>query len=70
MLINPLEGQEELEKNTVWRKSDKLTGKIPAEKVKVEVGLRGDTFTEIKKNLKKGDKILIKYIRGLKPAGK
>lgn len=70
LLINPLEGQEELEKNTVWRKSDKLTGKIPAEKVKVEVGLRGDTFTEIKKNLKKGDKILIKYIRGLKPAGK
>ncbi|HNW28489.1 MAG TPA: efflux RND transporter periplasmic adaptor subunit [Spirochaetota bacterium] len=70
LLVNPLEGQEELEKNTVWRKSDKLTGKIPAEKVKIDVGLRGDTYTEIKKNLKKGDKILIKYIRGTKAAGK
>jgi len=70
LLVNPLEGQEELEKNTVWRKSGKLTGTIPAERVKVEVGLRGDTFTEIKKNLKKGDKVLIKYIRGTKTSGK
>ena len=70
LLINPLEGQAELEKNTVWRKTEISSGKIPAEKVKVEVGLRGDTFTEIKKNLKKGDKILIKYIRGSKGSGK
>ncbi len=70
LLINPLEGQAELEKNTVWRKTEISSGKIPAEKVKVEVGLRGDTFTEIKKNLKKGDKILIKYIRSSKGTGK
>lgn len=65
LLINPLEGQAEMEKNTVWRKvSD--SAKLPVEKVKVEIGLRGDTYTEIKKNLKKGDKILIKYVRGSK----
>lgn len=70
LLVNPLEGQAELEKNTVWRKTNSSSGKLPVEKVKIEVGLRGDTYTEIKKNLKKGDKILIKYVRGMKGSGK
>ncbi len=70
LLINPLEGQAETEKNTVWMKKEGLSGKLPVVKVRVETGLRGDTFTEIKKNLKKGDKILIKYIRGSKGSGK
>jgi HlyD family secretion protein len=70
LLINPLEGEAEMEKNTVWRKTDSTTGKLPVEKVKVEIGLRGDTYTEIKKNLKKGDKILIKFMRGSKGSGK
>ncbi len=72
LLVNPQvgEGKNEPEKNTVWRKSDGLSGKLPVEKVKVEVGLHGDTFTEIKKNLKKGDKILIKFIKSAKGSAK
>lgn len=70
LLVTPLEGQSEIEKNTLWRKSGTSTGKLPVEKVKVEIGLRGDTYTEIKKNLKKGDKILIKYIRAPKGSSK
>ncbi len=70
LLVNPQEGKKEPEKNTVWRKSESLSEKLPVEKVKVEVGLHGDTFTEIKKNLTKGDKILIKYIKGAKGSGK
>lgn len=70
LLVNPQEGKSEPEKNTVWRKSESLSGKLPVEKVKVEVGLHGDTFTEIKKNLKKGDKVLIKYMKSAKGSGK
>jgi HlyD family secretion protein len=70
LLVNPAGVQSDDDKNTVWRKADKLSGKLPVEKVPVEIGLRGDSYTEIKKNLKKGDKILIKYIRGSKGSGK
>ncbi|OHD70470.1 MAG: hypothetical protein A2W19_08760 [Spirochaetes bacterium RBG_16_49_21] len=51
-------------KSIVWRKTGTMIGKLPVEKVKVEAGLRGDNYTEIKKNLKKGDQILIKFIKG------
>jgi len=70
LMVNPVEGQSEDEKNIVWRKVDKISGRLPVEKVYVEIGLRGDNYTEIKKNLKKGDKILIKYIKGSKGSGK
>ena len=70
LIVNPGGGQSDNEKNIVWRKIDKLSGKLPVEKVPVEIGLRGDNFTEIKKNLKKGDRILIKYVRGSKDSGK
>ncbi|MBN2160279.1 MAG: efflux RND transporter periplasmic adaptor subunit [Spirochaetes bacterium] len=70
LLISPVEDEVEEDKNIVWRKAEKLTGNIPAEKVPVEIGLRGDNFTEIKKNIKKGDLILIKFIRGGKGSGR
>jgi HlyD family secretion protein len=70
LLVNPEGGQSDDERNTVWRKVDKISGKLPVEKVSVEIGLRGDNYTEIKKNLKKGDKVLIKFIRGSKSSGK
>ena len=44
----------------VWRKRSNLIGGLPVERVKVETGLIGNMYTEIVKNLKKGDKILIK----------
>lgn len=70
LIVNPLEGKAQPEKNTVWRKSDRRGSAMPVEKVKVDVGLRGDTYTEIKKGLKKGDSILLKYVRGSSSTGK
>lgn len=66
LLVTPGIVLSDDEKNIVWRKADKINGPLPVEKVSVEIGLRGDNYTEIKKNLKKGDKVLIKYIRGSK----
>lgn len=70
LLISPLDEESDENKNVVWRKTDKLTGSLPVEKVPVEIGLRGDNYTEIKKNIAKGDLILIKYIKGGKGSGK
>jgi HlyD family secretion protein len=70
LMVNPIESQSENDKNIVWRKVDAMSGKLPVEKVSVEIGLRGDNYAEIKKNLKKGDKILIKYMKGSKASGK
>ncbi len=64
LLVNPGETPLAAAMNVVWRKATRMSGKLPVERVQVEVGLRGDNFTEIKKNLKKGDQILIKYIKG------
>jgi HlyD family secretion protein len=63
LLVNPEESSSSASTNVVWKKAAKISGKLPVEKVKVEIGLRGDNFTEIKGNLKKGDLILIKFIR-------
>ena len=68
--VNPVEGRAESDKTSVWRKTEKMSGKLPVEKVEVEIGIRGDSFTEIKKNVKKGDKILIKYVKGGKGSKK
>jgi HlyD family secretion protein len=63
LLVNPEESATP-STNVVWRKTTKMTGKLPVEKVPVEIGLRGDNFTEIKGTIKKGDQILIKFIKG------
>ena len=46
-------------KKYVWRRKGDLLKK-DVEKVKVGVGLKGDLYTEITKNLKVGEKVLIK----------
>jgi len=61
--VSPEGGRLESDRNTVWRKIEQISGKLPVEKVPVEVGLRGDTHTEIKKNLKTGDRVLVKYVK-------
>lgn len=68
LLVNPAATPIPTAMNVVWRKVSKMSGKLPVERLQVEVGLRGDNYTEIKKNLKKGDQILIKYIKGGKGA--
>lgn len=64
LLVNPGDSPAPAGKNFVWKKVNKMAGKLPVERIQVEVGLRGDNFTEIKKNLNKGARILIKYIKG------
>lgn len=70
LLVNPLEGRTEGEKNIIWKQAGKVSGKLPVERVVVEVGLRGDSFTEIKKNLKKGDMVLVKFVKSGKGSRK
>jgi HlyD family secretion protein len=70
LLVNPVEGRSDTDKTIVWRKVSHLTGKLPVEKVAVAVGIRGDNFTEIKNNLKIGDKVLTKYIKSAKGSKK
>ena len=70
LIVSPIETITEEKKSIVWKKSDKIAGGLPVERVEVEIGLKGDTFTEVKKNLKKGDKILIRFIKGGKASGK
>jgi HlyD family secretion protein len=65
-IVSPVDITPDERKNIVWRKSGSMSGREPFEKVKVKVGLRGDNYTEIKGNLKKGDKILIKYMKAAK----
>ncbi|OHD63209.1 MAG: hypothetical protein A2176_11610 [Spirochaetes bacterium RBG_13_51_14] len=64
LLVSPLEGQSDTDTTTVWRKTEKIVGTLPVEKVKVDSGLRGDNYTEIKKNLGKGERVLIRFIKG------
>lgn len=62
-IVSPVEISQDEKKNIIWRKSDRLTGNLPVEKVKVQSGLRGDNFTEINNGLEKGDRVLIKFIK-------
>ena len=62
-IVSPIEISQDEKKNIIWNKSDRLTGNLPVEKVKVQSGLRGDNFTEINNGLKKGDRVLIKFIK-------
>lgn len=68
--VSPLEGRTDEDADTVWKKVKKMSGKLPVEKVKVVIGLRGDSYTEIKKNLQKGDMVLIKYVKAGKGSKK
>ncbi|HOO72716.1 MAG TPA: efflux RND transporter periplasmic adaptor subunit [Spirochaetota bacterium] len=59
-IVSPVEVTFDETAKYVWRKKSNLIGDLPVERVKVETGLVGNMYTEILKNLKKGDKILIK----------
>lgn len=70
LIVSPVETSIEEKKSIVWKKSNKTVNGLPIEKVVVETGLKGDTYTEIKKNLKKGDNVLVRFMKGGKAAGK
>ncbi len=64
-LVSPLGIQAETDANVLWKKSDRGKGGLPVVKVPVEIGLKGDNYTEIKKNINKGDDVLIRFSKGL-----
>jgi len=51
------------EKKFIWIRSNALVGKTPLQRVEVKVGLVGDTYTEILKNVKENDEVLIKVTK-------
>ncbi len=63
-LVSPMGIPRETEPDVVWKKSSQGKDGLPVVKVPVEIGQRGDNYTEIKKNLEKGDQVLIRYTRG------
>jgi HlyD family secretion protein len=63
-IVSPVNIPMEERKSIVWKKAGGMAGGLPIEKVKVVTGLQGDNYTEIVKNLKKGDEVLVKFIRG------
>jgi HlyD family secretion protein len=65
-IVSPVELPEEEKKNTIWRQKGGMAGGLPVEKVRVQPGLRGDNYTEIKSGLKKGEKVLIRFIKAAK----
>ncbi len=65
-IVAPIDIPEQEKKNTVWRQKDGLAGGLPVEKARVQIGLRGDNYTEIKSGLKKGDKVLIRFMKAPK----
>ncbi len=70
LIVSPIETISEEKKSVVWKKSDRVAGGLPVERIEIGIGLKGDTYTEVKKNLKKGDRILIRYTKGAKSSGK
>jgi len=68
LIVRPIEIEYEKEKQFVWKKIDKLIDDLPVKRVEVNVGLKGDTHTEIVKNLIEGDEVLYKVIKS-KSAG-
>ncbi|HRZ28894.1 MAG TPA: efflux RND transporter periplasmic adaptor subunit [Spirochaetota bacterium] len=59
-LVSPTGKEYEDMNKFVWRKKKSIVSSLPVERVRVETGLIGNQYTEITKNLKKGDEILIK----------
>lgn len=62
-IVSPNDKEYEDSSKYVWRKRKSIVAVRPVERVKVETGLVGNQYTEIIKNLKKGDEILIKVIQ-------
>jgi HlyD family secretion protein len=59
-----LEELEKSEKTVVWKKKDLVVDGIPYEKVEIDTGLVGDSYTEITStNIKESEEILISIIR-------
>ena len=45
---------------SVWVRQATLTDKLPVRQQPVEIGLAGDMYTEVRKNLEEGDEVLIR----------
>ncbi len=58
--VSPIDIEYENGKKFLWKKVDRLVDGIPMIRVEVETGIRGDIFTEVTKNLKAGDEVLVK----------
>ncbi len=61
LLISPEEVDADDRNKYIWLKSSKIRNK-PYKKIKVDTGLTGDMFTEIRTNLKPGKEVLVKII--------
>jgi len=59
-IVSPDYAEYRADGKYLWKKSKKIINKLPLKQFKVETGLAGDMFTEIVKNVKKGDEILVK----------
>lgn len=61
--VSPIDMEYESGKKFVWVKTNKLVNGLPMTRIEVETGIRGDLFTEVTKNLKAGDEVLVKVTK-------
>lgn len=59
-MITPDGSDIEITDKVIWVQKGVVLDQNSFRKVKVETGLAGDMYTEVKKNIKKGQSILIK----------
>ncbi len=59
-MVTPDGSDIEMTEKILWVQKGLSTGPESFKKVKVKTGLAGDMFTEVKKNIKAGEKVLIK----------
>jgi HlyD family secretion protein len=61
--VSPIDMEYETGKKFLWVKTDKLINGLPMRRIEVETGIRGDILTEVTKNLKAGDEVLVKVTK-------
>jgi HlyD family secretion protein len=63
-IVSPVDMAYNEKAKYVWKKTKNIVGELPVERIEVETGIVGNMHTEVTKNLKKGDKVLIKISQG------
>ncbi|MBN1534940.1 MAG: efflux RND transporter periplasmic adaptor subunit [Spirochaetes bacterium] len=61
--VSPIDMEYESGKKFLWVKTNRLVNGLPMTRIEVETGIRGDLFTEVTKNLKAGDEVLVKVTK-------
>ena len=69
-LVSTIENDFDSTRKIVWVKTGDFTSGLPAKQVEVGVGIKGDIYTEVTKNIKEGDEVLIKVVNKSKSAAK